>query len=131
MGDYSYSLDEEHYHGDYDTRDEAIAAAIEAVEHERPGARLVWIGHGQERPSFISCVSVTSIIEQASDNALCDGPDCADDGFEVSKEAEREVEVLIRDWAARNKIAVPWYQVAHVEEVTVELGDSAKEGTAP
>lgn len=113
---YCYSTDEELFHGDHATREDAIAAGFERY----PDAPAIYIGTQVRYPAH-RFVDGESILTQVSECAGDEAGECAEDwlwGSEIRKpEKLAELEQLVGDWIQVNEPPT-FYMVEDVETVT-------------
>jgi hypothetical protein len=102
--DYSYSYDEECYHGQFDTP-EAAAAEVFASD---PHLNEIWVGEnkGVTAHAFIDADDVLENSQQRADEHA---GECAGDWLSgLGKEKRAALEVLIGDWLQENEPPCFW-----------------------
>lgn len=94
---YSYSTDEEHFTGDYESAEEAAQAAF----YDDPDIESIYVGEARKMTAH-DFVSGHSILELINEAACDDGPESADDwlydGLAKDKGKCAELEKIIGDW---------------------------------
>lgn len=112
-GKWGYSRDEEHYHGDFDTKEEAIAEAL-ALEEE---SFVV----GQYRDPNLE-VDADRVIDQIVEEAYDAGGDCVEGWLsripqKQMDELSKKLSTVFQNWMVRHK-----YQPSFglVDEHTIE-----------
>jgi hypothetical protein len=109
------SRDEETFNdGPYPTREAAIAAAPD--EGFDPGDSL-WVGRAVPASSLLSAANV---VQMLNDHAYDDGPE-GNDGYEVSTEAQEELDAMLRAWADKHNIKPTWWGIEDVSHHVVPL----------
>lgn len=90
------------YHGDCDTREEAVEEGIAEADAYDP----VWVASGHEKPGHAFMPDADYITEWMTDHAFDNGA-CPEyfDGFRFTKEALAELDAALRAWAEKH---VPW-----------------------
>ena len=113
--------------GPYDTREEAIAAAPD--EGFDPGESF-WVGRAVPAASFLSA---RNVVEMLNEHAYNEGPE-GNDGYEVSTEAQEDLDVVLKLWANKHNIKPTWWGIDEVSHHVVprertpadEVEDSAR-----
>lgn len=98
---FSYSFDQEHYIGKFDTIELALAAANAATSLE-PGASItVWVGEVEEI-DVAALVDVDQIIEMMIEQASDFAGEAAEGWlFSVTSDQKEELQKLVTDWVQR------------------------------
>lgn len=125
MGDkWTYSFDEEHYTGKFDSREEAIKEAKEIDEDYKGNAEgRFWVGKVQK--VFPSGVQIDTILEDVAENTAVNSSSYPEYGQGyldyVDSEHVRELEQSLNDvlfsWMDKHKYNPDWFEVVDVEEV--------------
>lgn len=113
IGRWFLSRDGEDYIGrGWGTREEAVIAAhTELRSNLSPGEKF-WTGLAVAPVSALNAASVVAMLD---DHAYNDGPE-GTDGYDVSKEAEAELDALLSAWAEKHDVWPQWFTVEEVRE---------------
>jgi len=111
---YAYSYDQEHYHGEFTTREDAAAEGFAGDEE----AETVWTGEMVE-PALAP--NAECLIEQMANDATDDGGDAADDYLshipkEAKEELQSELQALWDRWEAKHNLDPDWFTVVNIQE---------------
>ena len=110
--------EEDGFHGDFTSRDEAIADARLAY----PGEDfLIAYGHHPDPAAFMP--GVEWVMEQAQESASCDVGDVSDHWPDISEEAEKEFDDFLAQWARKYAPCTFWV-IDGQERVTAMNGES-------
>lgn len=99
--DYSYSYDEETYHGQFDTPE---AAALD-VFIDNPGREEIWVGENKHVTAH-DFIDADDVLNEAAMRADENCGECAEDwlsGIGRDKAKRAELEKLIGDWLQENE----------------------------
>ena len=121
---YGSSEHPETWTGAYDTRAECIADG-----REQFGGFAFWIQHGVMFSPAEFVPGVDSILDQIADAASCVGGEAAEDFPSASKEAEAELDSLLREWANRHLKCTFWSALGEPEEIAWD--DAPSKAVAP
>ncbi len=109
---YSYSVDDEQYVGQYSTREKALEGAL-----DDEGGYGTTIFTAENVPhTFMDFVFLDTLFGDIHERAVDECGDVADDFPGVSKDAEKELENLIEQWASRHNIAVDFWSVKNIQK---------------
>ena len=103
---YSYSLDEENYHGQYDS----VEVATENGFNDNPDYDSMWIGENRIMTAH-DFVNATDLLESIAENACDECGECAEywlDSLIKNKEKRSELNALIGDWLEANDPVKFW-----------------------
>lgn len=127
MTKYAYSLDEERYHGQFDTVEEALAEAGQDAEYDalEEGAhtRTVWIGEVTEASEFLhkrNPVWVADDILERAEEYLSDNIGWDDRIIDLSEDQRKELGTLVTDWLC-SKANFMAYGIRNAKEHTVQV----------
>lgn len=113
---YSLSRDEEHYHGEFETRE----GAIEEAKSE--GLKRFWTGENV-RPDPTDFIDGSDVIERIVCQDEFTG-DWADGWPEATKEQEAELTGMLRAafnlWMEKHGLGPKFWNVENVQEHTIE-----------
>jgi hypothetical protein len=113
MDEFYISRNEEIFNiGPYPSREKAILEAPYELESVLEKGATFWVGKAVDP---ISVVRARTLIDALDDYATDNAPDGVD-GFEISKEAEAELDELLRAWASKHKIHPRWYSIVSITE---------------
>lgn len=113
MEEFYISHDEEIFNiGPYPTREKAILEAPYELEATLEKGSTFWVGRAVDPASV---VRARTLIDALDDYATDNAPDGVD-GFEISKEAEVELDGLLEAWASKHNIRPRWYSIVDVTE---------------
>ena len=126
---YSYSTNQESYFGDFATREQALAEAInEAREY---GHKKVWIGQSvpPTQPEDLWVAEDWLELVSCQDDYCLD---CASDWDESTNAQREELESAVRtvmaEWLDRHKLRPKFFLVDNVEEIDVQPGEIGSDG---
>lgn len=119
-----YSYNEENFHGDFETREEALAEALECSDGEHS---VIYLGN-PEKPSL--SVSADRILDDLAESAYEQCGEYAE-GYlayvHKNKEAYNALDERINDvvqaWMKRFGYEPYFYKVVNVEEVRIKEGN--------
>jgi vacuolar-type H+-ATPase subunit E/Vma4 len=117
---YSWSIDEEHYHGEFATREEALEEALDGIE-----PRTVWTGRNvpaDTASSYLGDVA-RSILDSAIDNAVDEVGEAAESWLShITREQEADLNRLIAEafdaWATAHGLQPTFWSVTDLQEHT-------------
>lgn len=119
---YCYSFDEECFHGEFDSREEAIKEAFEENKDYNNKYKVCWVGKCIE--VIPSGFGIEPILEDVAHNTKADTcGDFADDYLmDVSNEHMTELEDAMHEvlfnWLDKHEEYKPtWFEVDDIEEV--------------
>jgi len=124
---YAYSLDEERYHGQFDSIEEALAEVGQAAEddatEEGEHTRTVWIGEVTEGAEFLrqrNPVRVADTIEEDAEQYLADNIGWDDRLIDLTVGQRKELGELVTEWLCKNASFMA-YGIANAKEHTVKV----------
>lgn len=136
MTKYAYSLDEERYHGQFDSIEEALADAQQDAENdateEGEHDRAVWIGEITEATEFLrkrNPIWIADDILERADEYLGDNIGWDDILIDAPEEKRKELGELVTEWLCKNA-SFSAYGITNAKEhnVTVSVAiESLKE----
>ncbi|WAM23772.1 hypothetical protein [Myxococcus sp. NMCA1] len=97
----------------FDTREEAVAGAAQALELG-PGSTF-WVGCAYPAASALSAELVVDALDS---HAVDEAPDGAD-GYDISDESRHELDTLLKAWAEKHGVRPLWFDILDTEERTV------------
>jgi hypothetical protein len=117
--EYCYSTDEEHYHGKFATREEALA---EAMEYASPGA-TVWTGVAKPLRIGQLMPDANHLLEHCGEQAYERAGEAAEGWPACSKAQEADLEDTLRrvldDWANKHGLQPAFYEVEEIQQHVV------------
>ncbi|RKH19165.1 hypothetical protein D7X74_07700 [Corallococcus sp. CA047B] len=113
-GDWCITKDDENWMDApaFATREEAIARAGELGLS--PGEPF-WLAVATTPASYLGADNVVDMLDQ---HAMDEGPE-GGDGYVVSDQARRELEVLLDYWAHKHEVRPMWFDMDGTERLTV------------
>lgn len=114
-GEWAYSQNEEAYHFDAATKEEAIRLGTSDFDGEP-----FWVCSFRRPKASEFVPDADSIIDTMMEHAYDEVGDFADDFPGVSKEAEAELEALLQSWADKHCSVSFWIMDAGAELITPE-----------
>ena len=120
-GKWCYSHDEEHFYGDFDTKEEAIEEAIYALDETGADFAMIWVGEEADI-SIHLCAHV--VLDQLAEDAYEEAGEHAEKFLqhvekEHEEELEKELNQVIKTWMKKHKYEPTFYTVKNVEEIKV------------
>lgn len=106
-------IDGERYEGCLETREEAVAEGIDAY-----GGEPFYVIEGEVPHASRFLPSALNLIEAMNESARDEAGDCAEDFPDVGKDAEKELDDLLRAWASKHIPNVPfWIGIGDPERI--------------
>ena len=124
-GKWCWSVNEEEYHGNFDTEDEAHGDAHLELEGEcEPGERSYWIGRVRNPLDSVSPHSLGDWIEERLEEVMAD--ECAADDYilEIPKEEKAKLGELVISFV-REKGNINFWSVKDAKEHTYVVSGEA------
>jgi len=124
-GKWCWSINEEEYHGNFDTEDEAHGDAHQELENEcEPGESSYWIGRVRDPLDYVRADSLGDWIEEQIEELMAD--ECAADDYilTIPKEDKVALGELVISFI-REKGNINFWSVKDVKEHTYVVPESA------
>lgn len=118
-GQWCYSINEENYHGQYDTEDEAHGDAHQALEEDErdPGPNSYWIAQCCSPLDHVRADWLGDVIEEDIEMVMAD--ECAADDYilTIDEDDKEKLGQLVIDFI-RDHGSINYYSVKNVKEHT-------------
>jgi hypothetical protein len=123
IGEFAYSLNGEHYRGTYPTREEALAAAIEAARRCDDSPQMVYVGR-RVPADPMACGHARTVLANMSARARAQFGDSASSYLSgLSRQSvenlDKSLELVIRDWLESNGLTPTFSNVEAIGEYPV------------
>jgi hypothetical protein len=125
---WSYSLNQEEFHGVYETKEEAIEEALDVIECDGDEQDVFWIAEALEP---IISVNASQVLEYLRDESLSEYGEYVDDYLlDVNRVDEDELTDMLtkvfKNWSDKNGYKPNFYGIGKEESFSINDYDSEK-----